>query len=105
MSGGIAYVYDEHGDFAGLCNTAMVDLEKVLPAARQPAGEPRHMNADDETLLRSLIERHAAYTGSERAKQLIAQWETQREKFVKVYPKEYRRALTDMQKSERKEAA
>jgi glutamate synthase (NADPH/NADH) large chain len=105
MSGGIAYVYDEDGAFAQRCNTAMVDLEKVLPAARQSAGEPRHLGSDDEVLLKGLIERHAGYTGSARAKELLAHWEQSRERFVKVFPREYRRALTEMQKNVRKEAA
>jgi len=105
MSGGIAYVYDEDGSFAGRCNTAQVTLEKVLPGAKQPKSEPLHHGATDETQLKALIERHAAYTGSARAKQILAQWESQRDKFVKVYPLEYRRALTELQGADRKEAA
>ena len=104
MSGGIAYVYDADGVFAQRCNTAMVDLEPVAAAGRQPAG-PRHRDSDDEPMLRELIERHAAYTGSAHAKALIADWDAARERFVKVFPKEYRRALTEMQQSDRKVAA
>jgi glutamate synthase (NADPH/NADH) large chain len=105
MSGGIAYVYDVDGQFARRCNTAMVDLDPVLPASRQAAGSSRHLDQDDETLLKGLIERHATYTGSGHARQLLAQWDVARERFVKVFPKEYRRALTEMQKSDRKVAA
>ncbi|HEY5764259.1 MAG TPA: glutamate synthase large subunit [Rhodocyclaceae bacterium] len=105
MSGGIAYVYDVDGQFAQRCNTAMVDLHPVRPAGRQPDSEPRHRGQEDEALLKSLIERHATYTGSARAKQLLAQWDNVRERFVKVFPKEYRRALTEMQKKDRKVAA
>ena len=62
MSGGIAYVYDEDGQFASRCNTAMVSLEKVLPAAEQEQSLERaiwHQRAQtDEVLLKSLIADH-----------------------------------------------
>ena len=105
MSGGIAYVYDEDGGFAGRCNTAQVALEKVLPEARQSKTEPMHRNQSDEAQLKALIERHATYTGSGRAKALLANWEVAREKFIKVYPHEYRRALGEIAAAGKKEAA
>ena len=105
MSGGIAYVLDEDGSFNSRCNQAQVALEKVLPAGRQPAGEPLHLGLADETQLKSLIARHAEYTGSKTAAAILANWDAWREKFVKVFPHEYRRALTEMAAAAQKEAA
>jgi glutamate synthase domain-containing protein 3 len=79
MSGGIAYVLDERGDFADKrCNTAAVDLEPV---------------DGDAGLLRSLIERHFEFTGSPRAKWILENWSTMLPKFTKVFPHEYKRVL------------
>jgi glutamate synthase (NADPH/NADH) large chain len=105
MSGGIAYVLDEDGSFKGRCNLAQVALEKVLPANRHAAGEPLHCGEADETQLKELITRHAEYTGSQTAKAILANWDACREKFVKVYPHEYKRALTEMAAAAQKEAA
>ncbi|HYO28535.1 MAG TPA: glutamate synthase large subunit, partial [Azonexus sp.] len=105
MSGGIAYVLDEDGSFKNRCNLAQVALEKVLPAGRQAVGEPLHLGQADETQLKALVARHAEYTGSKTATAILANWDAWREKFVKVYPQEYKRALTEMAAAERKEAA
>ena len=106
MSGGIAYVYDEDGTFATRCNASMVALLPVLPEAEQARADKelaaagkahlRHAGRSDESLLRELIERHLRYTGSTRALSLLDNWEAARGKFVKVFPHEYRRALTEM---------
>ena len=50
----------------------------------------------DEEILKSLIERHFKYTGSTRARNLLDAWSTSREKFVKVFPNEYKRALREL---------
>ena len=105
MSGGIAYVLDEDGSFKQRCNLAQVALEKVVPAARHAAGEPLHLGLADEDQLKDLITRHAEYTGSATAKAILANWEASREKFVKVFPHEYKRALTEMAAAAQKEAA
>ncbi len=105
MSGGIAYVLDEDGDFATRCNLSMVQLEKVLPVHEQPDDGTRHCHSADEVLLRSLIEKHQAATGSEMAKRVLADWPAFREKFVKVFPHEYRRALKEIAAGQLKEAA
>ncbi|MCK6425679.1 MAG: glutamate synthase-related protein [Burkholderiaceae bacterium] len=99
MSGGIAYVYDEDGQFAGRCNTAQVALEKVLPAAEQEKSVELaiwHRGQTDEALLRKLIEDHHRWTGSLRARDILDNWSEARGKFVKVFPHEYRRALGEM---------
>jgi glutamate synthase (NADPH/NADH) large chain/glutamate synthase (ferredoxin) len=83
MSGGFAYVFDEDGGFASRCNSAMVALEK-LPA-------------EDDADLKKLIEDHHRWTGSRRAREILDQWASAREKFIKVFPHEYRRALAEMQ--------
>jgi glutamate synthase (NADPH/NADH) large chain len=104
MSGGIAYVYDEDGLFAKRCNTSMVALEKV-ESASSAVGKVQHLNQPDEVTLKTLIENHANFTGSVRASELLANWETSRAKFVKVMPNEYKRALTEMAVAASKEAA
>ena len=99
MSGGIAYVWDPKAQFAARCNPAMVKLESVLSQQEQAATiEPAiwHRDTADEVLLRDLIESHFQKTGSETAKQLLADWDLARSQFVKVFPHEYRRALGEM---------
>ena len=96
MSGGLAYVLDEDNTFATRCNLSMVTLEKVLPTAEQSTVEPWHNDQSDEDHLKALISQHAKYTGSPRAKAILADWDAYRGKFVKVYPNEYRRALQEM---------
>jgi glutamate synthase domain-containing protein 3 len=81
MSGGIAYVLDERGDFADKrCNRAGVDLEPVMETA-------------DIELLRGLIAKHFEYTGSPRAEWILDNWGTMLPKFVKVFPHEFKRVL------------
>jgi glutamate synthase (ferredoxin) len=80
MSGGIAYVLDEDGAFAGRCNLGMVELE-VLEAE------------EDVEQLRSLLQRHADYTGSPVAERLLADWSAAQSRFVKVMPIDYKRVL------------
>jgi len=99
MSGGIAYVLDEDGSFASRCNLNMVDLEPVLAEAEQEARVPRdlwHQGVADEVLLRRLLDKHARYTGSNRAREVLEDWAQYRTRFVKVFPKEYRRALAEL---------
>ena len=99
MSGGIAYVFDEFGDFASRCNQSMCELEAVLPTADQQQSVDEaiwHLGETDEFLLRGLIESHFHATGSLRARMLLDQWPAMRMRFVKVFPQEYRRALKQM---------
>jgi glutamate synthase domain-containing protein 2/glutamate synthase domain-containing protein 1/glutamate synthase domain-containing protein 3 len=79
MSGGVVYVLDEERTFTERCNSASVTLE--------PLG------VDDHELVRGLLEQHAGLTGSTVAMRLLRGWAQERERFVKVMPEEYRRAL------------
>jgi glutamate synthase (NADPH) large chain len=92
MSGGVAYVLDEDGIFAQRCNMAMIALE-TLSDVPSPTS---HLGMADTQLLKSLIENHAKFTGSERAKTLLANWSMWLPKFVKVMPTEYKRALAEL---------
>jgi glutamate synthase (NADPH/NADH) large chain len=108
MSGGIAYVLDLKGEFARRCNPAMVDLEPLLSESEQPAKLARelwHLGEADEAIVRRLIERHARFTGSARAREVLEKWSAYRARFVKVFPKEYRRALGELAAAQRKVAA
>ncbi|MFP8834601.1 glutamate synthase-related protein [Hydrogenophaga sp. XSHU_21] len=99
MSGGVAYVYDEDGQFAKRCNTAMVSLEPVLGAREQEAAMDRsvwHRGQSDEAQLKKLLEDHNRWTGSKRARELLDNWAQSRAKFVKVFPNEYKRALAEI---------
>lgn len=96
MSGGVAYVYDEDGLFAKRCNMGMVSLEKVEHVDNVAPDAVHHLNQPDEVTLLALINKHAEYTGSERAKALLADWDNARAKFVKVMPNEYKRALIEL---------
>jgi glutamate synthase domain-containing protein 2/glutamate synthase domain-containing protein 1/glutamate synthase domain-containing protein 3 len=80
MSGGIAYVLDEQGDFAKKCNQEMVKLFKL---------------EDEEEIdgVRTMIRKHADYTKSDRAWKVLALWDRMVLKFVKVYPNDYRRVI------------
>jgi glutamate synthase domain-containing protein 3 len=80
MSGGLAYVLDVDGGFAQRCNTGMVKLVGT--------------GDDDADEVRELLERHLAYTQSEVADALLADWPASLARFVKVLPVEYERALT-----------
>jgi glutamate synthase (NADPH/NADH) large chain len=112
MSGGVAYVYDPDGSFASRCNLAMVDLMKLDATPEADADDPRRpqqrspgvadsglgdMLRFDRERLRILLERHRLYTGSARARALLEDWDTTLEHFVKVMPKDYRRALMDIE--------
>jgi glutamate synthase domain-containing protein 3 len=108
MSGGIAYVFDIDGDFAKHCNASMVDIEPLLSESEQRAKLPQqfwHLGQSDESLARRLIENHAKSTNSQRAKEILQDWGRCRERFVKVFPKEYRRALGELAAAHRKAAA
>ena len=105
MSGGIAYVYDADGDFEKKCNLAMVALEPVLSSAEQESKIDRGIwhsvlrggkGETDEAILKKMIERHVGYTGSQRARAVLDDWNTSRSKFVKVFPLEYKRALGEL---------
>jgi len=111
MSGGIAYVYDEDGQFAKRCNTSMVALDKLLPADEQersvdPALWHHLAGAEaqtDEAILKKMIEDHHRWTGSQRARDILDHWADSRSKFLKVFPHEYKRALGEQNAA--KEAA
>ena len=108
MSGGIAYVYDLDGDFAMRCNLSMVELGPVFAEPEQQAKLARelwHHGKADEAILKDLLARHVRYTGSKRGQEILANWTGHRGHFVKVFPKEYRRALGELATAGTKAAA
>ncbi|HEY8872784.1 MAG TPA: glutamate synthase large subunit [Stellaceae bacterium] len=120
MSGGIAYVYDPKGRFASLCNHAGVDLEAIgdsgadgsdgddearprqRPVSVVDSGMGDLMHFDAQRL-RILVERHHLLTGSARARLLLEDWDNTVAAFVKIMPRDYRRALLEL-KAEREAA-
>ena len=81
MSGGIAYVYDRDRGFAARCNQELVDLELLTEA--------------DEPEVKTLISEHAQRTGSLVARNVLATWERERQRFVKVMPRDFKRVLEE----------
>jgi glutamate synthase (NADPH/NADH) len=92
MSGGIAYVLDLKHELASHCNAEMVDLMKITDESEFDS-------------LRSLIEEFAFDTGSTRALEILQDWQNTREKFTKVFPKEYQRALRQIKEEEAEKIA
>ena len=102
------YVFDPDGEFVKRCNPAMVDLEPVLSESEQQGKIARHLwhrGETDETILKRLVDTHRKLTGSRRAKEILEKWSEYRARFVKVFPKEYRRALGDLAEAQKKAAA
>ncbi len=87
MSGGVAYILDEKGDFATRCNMSMVGLETLD-------------DAEEIAEVREMIQKHAEYTKSDKAAQVLANWEEMLPKFVKVIPKDYKRVLQALKKAQ-----
>jgi glutamate synthase (ferredoxin) len=87
MSGGIAYVLDDGGDFGTRVNSQMVNLERLVDEA-------------EITDVRRMIERHLAHTSSDRARRVLDAWEAMVPKFVKVIPKDYQRMLACITRAE-----
>lgn len=84
MSGGVAYIYDVKGQFASVCNKEMVDLDPL--------------DAEDAQVLNDMITRHYAYTGSTVARFVLDDFENQLKNFIKVFPKDYKKALQEKSK-------
>jgi glutamate synthase (ferredoxin) len=85
MSGGLAFVWDRDGDFARRCNPGMVDLEPLTD--------------EDADEVRELLRRHGRYTDSPVAQKLLGNWEAVLPRFVKVIPRDYKRALAAMKRA------
>jgi len=86
MSGGIAYVLDEGGDFKRRCNPGMVDLEPLL-------------DSEDVEMVKDLLARHIRYTQSAVAARLLVAWERTQQTLVKVMPRDYKRVLAAIKKA------
>jgi glutamate synthase (NADPH/NADH) large chain len=80
MSGGVAYIYDVNGKFPENCNKEMVDLDPL--------------DEEDVLLLRKMIDDHDRYTESTAAKFILADFENQLKSFIKVFPKDYKKVLS-----------
>ncbi|WP_459192748.1 glutamate synthase large subunit [Halosimplex sp. J119] len=87
MSGGVAYVYDPDGQFARKANTGMVSIEPALDEL-------------DRKLITRLVENHAEYTDSERAADLLAEWDEELDNFTKVMPDAYAEVIADRERAD-----
>jgi len=84
MSGGIAYILDEENSFRRRCNMELVDLEDLV-------------DPDDVDEVKNLIQKHVEYTGSTVGERILSEWETLQPRFVKVLPRDYKRAMMAIQ--------
>ncbi len=86
MSGGIAYVLDEQGDFEIRCNTGMVDLDPLE-------------DKEDITTVKTLLTKHLDYTQSTVARNILDNWSKYQSKFIKIMPKDYKRVLAAIERA------
>ncbi len=119
MSGGIAYVLDEAGDFGTRLNKEMVQIETLaadpgtLRELARQGGDVAvtlsnvmlDMRGQDAERLHALISRHARYTNSAKARAILKDFAAYLPRFKKVMPVEYRRALSELSRSKEAEAA
>lgn len=89
MSGGIAYVLDEHNGLYRNMNKAMVSVEEIS-------------NKYDEMELKQMIEEHVENTGSQKGKEVLANWKEYLPKFKKIIPEDYKRMMMLSTKFEEK---
>ena len=85
MSGGIAYIYDIDGDFETKCNMEMIELEKLSDHGKEE--------------LKDIIIEHKTRTDSERAEEILKDWEINSNKFIKVIPSDYKRMMSYIEKA------
>ena len=85
MSGGLAFVLDDGGDFASHCNTEMVDL---MP-----------LTDDDLAEVRELVERYERFTQSPLGREILDGWSERSRRFVKVFPRDYQRMLASLERA------
>ena len=84
MSGGVAYIYDEKGDFNTKCNKEMVSIEGI--------------EDEDQNILKDMIQKHLEYTDSAVARKILDNWADSIASFVKVMPNDYKRMLQNIQR-------
>ncbi|XP_034711000.1 glutamate synthase [NADH], amyloplastic isoform X2 [Vitis riparia] len=87
MSGGIAYVFDVDEKFSSRCNPELVDLDKVE-------------KEEDIMTLRMMIQQHQRHTNSQLAKEILADFDNLLPKFIKVFPRDYKRVIESMKQEE-----
>jgi len=80
MTGGTAYVFDIEADFKDKANKEMVELEYLT-------------ETEDEVIVKEMIKEHLKYTGSERAAEILNNWQEEKEKFIRVMPRDYQRMI------------
>jgi glutamate synthase (NADPH/NADH) large chain/glutamate synthase (ferredoxin) len=87
MSGGLAFVLDEDGTFPSRANPSMLDQLEPL-------------SESDAIEVHALVTEHRDRTGSPVAERVLADWETLKTKFVKVFPADYKRVLAELDAAE-----
>jgi glutamate synthase (NADPH/NADH) large chain len=86
MSGGLAFIHDADGTATSRVNLEMVDLDALTD--------------EDRDWLFAIVSSHRAETGSEVAARLLADWAVEVERFLKVFPKDYKRVLAAIRRAE-----
>jgi glutamate synthase domain-containing protein 3 len=80
MSGGIAYVIDEDGTFDRRCHPELIQLSRLE-------------DPEEIEWVKGSVFRHAEYTRSARATQILLAWDDYLTKFLRVIPEEYQRVI------------
>ena len=96
MSGGLAYVFDKDGTFANQCNKAMIEIEKIELSNdfdENKIFEKENFLGNDDVRIKTMLKRHINYTNSEKAKEILGNFDINIKKFFKVFPIDFRRAL------------
>ena len=109
MSGGIAYVFDEEGDFEDKCNKSMVEIHRIKKSDEideKSIFEKISLLNRDELRIKLMLKRHLNYTNSDKAKMILNNFDKNLKSFYKVFPLDFRRALEqsielDMDKKEK----
>ena len=89
MSGGVAYIYNELGDFESKLNRAMVNLYPLIEC-----------NSEEIDEVKARIQKHIEYTGSVKGSHILDNWEEESAKFLKVMPADYERVLNSLKRAE-----
>ena len=109
MSGGIAYVFDEEGDFEEKCNKSMVEIHRIKKSDEideKSIFDKISLLNRDELRIKLMLKRHLNYTNSDKAKMILNNFDKYLKSFYKVFPLDFRKALEqsiklDMDKKEK----
>lgn len=102
MSGGVAYILDEKHDLYKRLNKELVTVYELDDETTVVRTAPKSGETPDESVLKGLIEKHVAETGSEKGKAILADWAKYKTMFKKIIPNDYLKIMTEIASEERR---